>query len=200
MDDLRAASVAGRIFLMALVVAFGVLALVLAAVGVYGVLSLVVAERTREMGIRLALGASPRGLVGLLVAGDPACSAAGIGGGVVVALALSPLVAQQLFGIGAADPLTLAGVAGVLLAVALWRPPSPRAVSCASIRLSTLRCDSDQGTVMKAVRAWLMRLFGVFGSRRAERELSAEIESHLQLHIDDNLRAGMTPQEARRRR
>jgi putative ABC transport system permease protein len=52
---------------------------------------------------------------------------------------------------------------------------------------------------MKSVRAWFMRLFGVFGSTRAERELSAEIESHLQLHIDDNLRAGMTPQEARRR-
>jgi predicted permease len=52
---------------------------------------------------------------------------------------------------------------------------------------------------MKSVRAMLMRLFGVFGSARAERELSAEIESHLQLHIDDNIRAGMTPQEARRR-
>jgi putative ABC transport system permease protein len=52
---------------------------------------------------------------------------------------------------------------------------------------------------MKAVRAWFMRLVGVFGSTRAERELSAEIDSHLQLHIDDNLRAGMTPQEARRR-
>ena len=52
---------------------------------------------------------------------------------------------------------------------------------------------------MKSLRAWFMRLFGVFGSTRAERELSAEIESHLQLHIDDNLRAGMTPQEARRR-
>ena len=52
---------------------------------------------------------------------------------------------------------------------------------------------------MKSVRAWFMRLFGVFGSRRAERELSAEIESHLQLHVDDNIRAGMTPSEARRR-
>ncbi len=52
---------------------------------------------------------------------------------------------------------------------------------------------------MKVVRAWLMRLFGVFGSTRAERELSAEIESHLQLHVDDNIRAGMSPQEARRR-
>ncbi len=52
---------------------------------------------------------------------------------------------------------------------------------------------------MKSVRAWFMRLFGVFGSNKAEHELSAEIESHLQLHIDDNIRAGMTPQEARRR-
>ena len=52
---------------------------------------------------------------------------------------------------------------------------------------------------MKAGRAWLMRLFGVFGSTRAERELSAEIESHLQLHIDDNIRAGLSPEEARRR-
>jgi predicted RNase H-like HicB family nuclease len=45
----------------------------------------------------------------------------------------------------------------------------------------------------------LMRVFGVFGTAKSERELSAEIESHLQLHIDDNIRAGMTPQEARRR-
>ena len=52
---------------------------------------------------------------------------------------------------------------------------------------------------MKSVRAWLMRLSGVFATKRSERELSAEIESHLQLHIDDNVRAGMTPAEARRR-
>jgi predicted permease len=53
--------------------------------------------------------------------------------------------------------------------------------------------------MMKSLRASVMRLLGMFGSRRAERELSAEIESNLQLHIDDNIRAGMTPQEARRR-
>ena len=52
---------------------------------------------------------------------------------------------------------------------------------------------------MKFVRAWLLRLFGVFASNRSERDLSAELESHLQLHIDDNIKAGMTPQEARRR-
>ncbi len=52
---------------------------------------------------------------------------------------------------------------------------------------------------MRVLRAWLSRVFGMFGSKRAERDLSAELESHLQLHIDDNIRAGMTPAEARRR-
>ncbi|HUQ89040.1 MAG TPA: ABC transporter permease [Vicinamibacterales bacterium] len=52
---------------------------------------------------------------------------------------------------------------------------------------------------MKTIRAFMTRLFGVFGSARSERELSAEIESHLQLHVDDNIRAGMTPVEAKRR-
>ncbi|HYE84761.1 MAG TPA: ABC transporter permease, partial [Vicinamibacterales bacterium] len=52
---------------------------------------------------------------------------------------------------------------------------------------------------MRSVRAWFLRLFGVFATARAEQEVSAELESHLQLHIDDNIRAGMTPQEAKRR-
>ncbi len=52
---------------------------------------------------------------------------------------------------------------------------------------------------MKQLRAFVRRLFGIFGSEKSERELSAEIESHLQLHVDDNIRAGMTPVEARRR-
>ena len=141
MDDLRTASVSARVFLMALIVAFGVLALVLAAVGVYGVLSLVVAERKREMGIRLALGASPRGLVGLLIRQAVMLAAAGVAGGIVVALALSPLVTSQLFGIGAADPVTLAGVAGVLLAVALLAAAIPASRVMRVDPVSTLRCD-----------------------------------------------------------
>ena len=52
---------------------------------------------------------------------------------------------------------------------------------------------------MRTLRAWFLRLMSVFGSTRAERELAAEIESHLQLHVDDNVRAGMSPAEARRR-
>src|SRR5689334_15536351 len=52
---------------------------------------------------------------------------------------------------------------------------------------------------MRLMRAFITRLFGILGSHRAEQDLTAEIDSHLQLHIDDNLRAGMTPEEARRR-
>jgi hypothetical protein len=52
---------------------------------------------------------------------------------------------------------------------------------------------------MKSIRAWFHRLVGSFAGRGSERELAAELESHLQLHVDDNLRAGMTPEEARRR-
>ena len=52
---------------------------------------------------------------------------------------------------------------------------------------------------MRSLRAWLLRFFGVFASRRSERDLSAELQSHLQLHIDDNIKAGMSPDEAHRR-
>ena len=199
MDELRSASVRQRIFLMALIVGFGVLALVLAAVGVYGVLSLVVAERTREIGIRLALGASPRGLVALIVKQALLLDRGRRGGGHRGRVALSPLVASQLFGVGAADPLTIAGVAGVLLdGGAVRGGDSRRAACCASI--PSRRSGVIEGTVMK-IRASLVRCAcsACSDRRRSERELSAEIESHLQLHIDDNIRAGMTPAEARRR-
>jgi macrolide transport system ATP-binding/permease protein len=53
--------------------------------------------------------------------------------------------------------------------------------------------------MMRRVRAWFIRITGIFNKSKRDRELSAELESHLQLHIDDNLRAGMSPQEARRR-
>ena len=141
MDDLRAASVSERVFLMALIVAFGMLALLLAAVGVYGVLSLVVAERTREMSIRLALGASPRGLFSLVVKQALLLAAAGVIGGSSLALALSPLVANQLYGVGAADPRTFAGVAGVLLTVALVAAAVPARRVLRVDPVTTLRCD-----------------------------------------------------------
>jgi predicted permease len=141
MDQLRTASVAERVFLMTLVVAFGVLALALAAVGVYGVLTLVVAERRREMSIRLALGASPRGLFALVINHALALTGAGVVGGIAIALALSPLLSSQLFGIGAADPLSIAGVAAVLLSVALAAAFVPARRVLRADAAATLRCD-----------------------------------------------------------
>lgn len=118
MLDVRAAAVAPRRFILLLVSSFGLLALTLAAVGVYGVMALVVGERTREVGVRLALGAQP-GAVRRMVLGQAARLAlAGIAAGLVAAGILSPLLESQLFGVRAYDPLTFAAVPILLLFVA----------------------------------------------------------------------------------
>jgi predicted permease len=141
MDQLRSASVSDRVFVMGLAVSFGALALILAAIGVYGMLSLLVVERTREMGIRLALGASPRGLVALVVSHAMYLTAAGVSAGVLLALVLSPLVRSQLYGIGESDPATIATVAAVLLTVALLAAAIPAARILRVDPVKTLRCD-----------------------------------------------------------
>jgi putative ABC transport system permease protein len=141
MEELRAASVAPRIFLMVLIGVFGGLALVLAAVGVYGVLSLAVAERMREIGIRLALGASPRGLVTLVMSRAAVLTVSGLAAGIVLALALSPLVGSQLYGVGAADPATLAGVVAALFVVSLIASAIPARKVLRVDPVKTLRRD-----------------------------------------------------------
>jgi predicted permease len=141
MSELRSASAAPRIFLMVLIASFSILALVLAGVGVYGVLSLVVAERTREIGIRLALGASPRGMLALIVNHALLLSVAGVGAGIAMAVLLSPMVSSQLYGVGASDPATIAATAGGLLVMSLLAAllPALRAMRVDPIR--TLRCE-----------------------------------------------------------
>ena len=119
MSDLRRAAVAERRFVLVLTGIFGMLALGLAAVGVYGVIALVAAERAREVGIRLALGATPRNVLRLLLGQAAGLAAAGVSIGVAAALILTPLLASQLFGVGNADPATYLIVALVLLATAV---------------------------------------------------------------------------------
>jgi putative ABC transport system permease protein len=99
-----------------LLVVFGALALLLAAIGLYGVIAYTVAQRTREVGIRMALGAQKRDVMGLVVGQGLRLVVAGTALGVVGALALTKVVQTLLYGVSAADPATFAGV-GLLLAV-----------------------------------------------------------------------------------
>jgi ABC-type antimicrobial peptide transport system permease subunit len=96
-----------------------VLALALAAVGVYGVMALVVAERTQEVGVRLALGAEPRQVLAMLVGQAAGLAGAGIAVGLGLALVLAPLLASQLYAVAPADPLSLVAAPLALLATAL---------------------------------------------------------------------------------
>ncbi len=104
---------------------FGGVALLLAATGVYGVVAYAVSRRTREIGIRMALGASRRDVGRLIVGQGARLAALGLALGLAAAYALTPVLASLLFGVAATDPATFAGATAGLLAVALgaaWLP------------------------------------------------------------------------------
>src|SRR5205807_3458669 len=98
---------------------FGGLALVLACIGLYGLLSYEVTRRTREIGIRMALGARRPDLIRLVVWQGVALALAGTAAGVAAALAIGRLLTKLLFGVKPSDPVTLVGVVVLLVAVAL---------------------------------------------------------------------------------
>jgi putative ABC transport system permease protein len=98
---------------------FGVVALALAAIGVYGVLSYAVSQRTQEIGVRMALGASRGNVFGLVVADGARLASIGIVCGIVGAAGVTPVVKSLLYNVGAMDPLSFAGTAVFLAVVAL---------------------------------------------------------------------------------
>jgi putative ABC transport system permease protein len=113
------ASVSEPRFQMMLVTLFGALALVLAAIGVYGVIAYQVQHRTREIGVRIALGASRRRVIGWVVGQGLALAATGVALGLLFALAGLRLIAGLLFAVRPTDPVTYTAVAGLLIVVAL---------------------------------------------------------------------------------
>jgi len=118
-DEILATSLAPRRVAMTLLGAFAVLALVLACVGLYGVIAYLVNQRTHEIGIRIALGAPSAQVVRLVLDEGLRMAVAGAALGILVALGLTRLMAAQLFGVTAHDPLTFGAVALLLVVVAL---------------------------------------------------------------------------------
>jgi hypothetical protein len=118
-----------------LVGAFAVLALVLSGVGVYGVMAYLTSARTREIGIRIALGATPFDIVSLIVEHGMALTAAGVAIGIVLAPMALRLTSGLLFGVGPFDPVTLLTVAALLAGVSIVAStiPAVRAARLASV-------------------------------------------------------------------
>jgi ABC-type antimicrobial peptide transport system permease subunit len=119
MDDVLAAAQSRDRFSALLLTMFGVVALLLASVGVYGVLSYAVAQRRSEVGIRMALGADGGDVRGMVLGDGLKLVALGLGVGVIGAVALSGLLASQLFGVNPREPGIYAAVTTTLLVVGL---------------------------------------------------------------------------------
>ena len=119
MDDVISNSFAARRLSMILLGIFASLALVLACVGIYGVISYLVRQRTHEIGVRMALGAQAGDVLRLVVGQGTRMALVGVAIGVGVALGLTRLMANQLFGVSAHDPLTFAAVALLLIVVSV---------------------------------------------------------------------------------
>ncbi|OLD79918.1 MAG: hypothetical protein AUF67_14235 [Acidobacteria bacterium 13_1_20CM_58_21] len=119
MDQLMETDVADRTRPMILLGVFAGLALVLACIGVYGVLAYAVAERTREIGVRMALGAKPMDVTRMILRGGVKLSAIGLLAGGALAAGLANLLETLLFGVTAVAPGIYVGTAGMLLLVAL---------------------------------------------------------------------------------
>jgi ABC-type antimicrobial peptide transport system permease subunit len=139
MNELISNSLSPRRSNMLLLAAFAGLALVLTAVGIYGVLSYAVRRRVREIGIRMALGASHSDVLKMVVADGMKPILLGVGIGIAAALALGSVVSSLIYGVRPTDPLTFATVASLLIAVGVLATivPAYRATRVEPVR--TLR-------------------------------------------------------------
>ena len=141
MDEVIGKHLAARRFSMILLAMFAGLALLLAAIGIYGVVSYVVAQRQREIGIRMALGARRAQVFELMLRQGARMALAGLVIGVVAAIALTRLMTGMLYGVKPTDALTFAVAAFVLCAIALAACCIPARRATRVDPMLALRCE-----------------------------------------------------------
>jgi len=119
MNEALASSLSSRRFAMLLLDSFAILALLMASLGLYGVISYLVERRTRELGIRIALGAQRRNVLRLVLSDGLKMAVAGVAAGLLAAFGLTRLLTGMVYGVSATDPATFAAIAILLIVVAL---------------------------------------------------------------------------------
>jgi putative ABC transport system permease protein len=141
MEQVISRSLAERRFTMLVLIIFGAAALLLAAVGIYGVMSYAVTRRVHEIGIRAALGASRREIVGLVLRDGMKLAGAGMLLGLLAAFAPTRFMVNLLFGVVPGDPITLSAVSLLLGAIALLACYIPARRATAVDPVIALRCE-----------------------------------------------------------
>ena len=141
MDEIISSTLATRRYSMFLLAGFAVLALLLAAIGIYGVMSYAVGQRTREIGIRMALGARREHVLAMVISQGAKMTLVGVAVGLLAAFALSRLISRLLFGVRPTDPLTFAAVAALLAAIALLACYIPARRAASVDPNLALRCE-----------------------------------------------------------
>jgi len=141
LPDVVSGALSQRRFSMDAVLLFALTALLLAGLGIYGTISYVVGERTREIGVRIALGAQRKSILGMVLRKGLKLAFAGALMGLVAALIVSHLMAGLLYGVSPSDPLTFLGLTIVLTAVALAACYIPARRAMRVDLIIALRCE-----------------------------------------------------------
>jgi putative ABC transport system permease protein len=141
MSDLVSSSTAEPLFQARLISIFSTLALLLSAIGIYGVLAYSITERTREIGIRMALGAEKSDITRMVLKRSLLLAASGVALGIAGAVAVTRVLAKFLFEVKPTDPVTFAAVVALLVVIALLAGLLPARRATRVDPLVTLRCE-----------------------------------------------------------